>query len=78
MTHVSSIAGECFQLGLWAPAEGQVEVRMACIEGRRDEDEPVAWPVSMETLEAKLEQAFDLATAWMAPSTRYFHSSAPN
>jgi hypothetical protein len=70
--YVSSIAGECFQIWVESPTEGQVALHAACIEGRKDSEPPTNWLVAATELEKSLENAFETVLQWMRPSTRHF------
>ena len=54
----SSKAGECFQIWIDPPGEGQICVHAAGIEGRKENDAPEDWCVSISDLEAALEYVF--------------------
>lgn len=56
--YVSSIAGECFQIWIEAPRDGQVRIHAAGIESRRDDEPPQDWCVPVSDFEAALEDAF--------------------
>ena len=70
--HVSSKAGECFQISIDPPENGQTCVYARCIEGRNDTDDPETWPTSTSDLDAALEKAFQRVIERMAPSQRYY------
>ena len=70
--HVSSVAGECFQIWIEYPVGGLVAVHADCLEGRRDTLEPQDWMVTIDDIEQALEDVFEAVSDWMAPSTRYF------
>jgi hypothetical protein len=70
--YVSSEAGECFQISIDAPQSGRVGVRIACVEGRRDNDPRRELVVAVTEIGSALEDALKSAIEWMAPSTRHF------
>ena len=72
--YVSSKAGECYQIWVDRPVGDKVEIRAACIEGRRDtEEEPLqSWQVSISELDSALEEALQSVVEWMKPSERYY------
>jgi hypothetical protein len=70
--HVSSVAGECFQIWIEPAAEDHLSVYAAGIEGRKEDAPPVHWRVPISGLEAALETAFETVIGWMAPSERYY------
>ena len=69
--HVSSIAGECFQIWIEYPVGRLVAVHADCVEGRREDLEPQNWMVDIDDIERTLEEVFQTVSDWMAPSTRY-------
>jgi hypothetical protein len=66
--YVSSVAGECFQIWIEAPAKGHVRVYAAGVDSRRDNDPAKTWSVSVANLGQALEEAFQTVIGWMVPS----------
>jgi hypothetical protein len=74
--YVSSKAGECFQIAIDAPNNGQVQVMARCIEGRTANDlDGQVWTTTEVDLDTALEGVFQTVVAWMAPSKRYYGST---
>jgi hypothetical protein len=69
--HVSSKAGECFQIWIDPPVGGGVCVHAACIEGRGDNEPPQDWNTTEAGLQATLDSIFQTVVGWMAPSERF-------
>jgi hypothetical protein len=70
--HVSSEAGECFQIWIHPPAEGRVCIAARCIEGRGDDEDGQTWSVPIEEISAGLKAAMRTVVGWMAPSRRHY------
>ena len=73
--YLSSIAGECFQIFVDPPVDGQVFVYAAGIEGRRENDPPRRLVGPAEGVGALLETAIEMVREWMLPSERYYPDS---
>jgi hypothetical protein len=71
--HVSSVAGECFQVSIAPPVKGRVALRARRIEGSRDPAPERDWSVPVGELGAGLEEVFQTVLAWMKPSERFYH-----
>ena len=69
--YVSSMTGECFQIWIDPPADDQICVYAACIEGRREHDPPRTWRIPIADLEATLDSALQTVAGWMQPSERF-------
>src|SRR6266852_915950 len=69
--YVSSVSGECFQIWIDPPEEGQTCVYAACVVGRREDDLPETWRIAVTGLRAAIDSAFQTVTDWMAPSKRF-------
>ena len=76
--YVSSISGECFQIWIEPPEEGQIHVYVGCVEGRREDDPDETWRSAVSDLGATLDRAFQTVTDWMAPSKRFFPPETSN
>lgn len=70
--YVSSVAGECFQIWVEDPTEGQVKLHAACIEGRMESEPQTSWLLTEADLDGALENALQTVFGWMRPSTRHF------
>jgi hypothetical protein len=70
--HVSSKAGDCFQMWIEPPADGQIRVHAALVDGQRLNEPSRDRHVPISDLDAALEDAFATVTGWMVPSERYF------
>jgi hypothetical protein len=69
---LSSVSGECFQIWIDPPEEGQTCVYAACLVGRREDDLPETWRIAVTGLRVAIDSAFQTVTDWMAPSKRFF------
>ena len=69
--YVSSLAGECFQIWVEPPLDGQVKLHAAYVEGPREIEPAKDWTVAISDLSATLEEAFDTVQMWMEPSKRF-------
>jgi hypothetical protein len=69
--YVSSKAGECFQIWVDPPVNGQFVVHAACVEGRREDEAPRDWHAAATGLQATLDTVFQAVLGWMAPSERF-------
>jgi hypothetical protein len=72
ITHLSSVAGDCYRISVGEPVEDLVSVQVVCIEGSREIDLPRIWTSSIADLGSTLEQVLTTVVDWMAPSVRYF------
>ena len=69
--HVSSLAGECFQIWIECPVNDFVAIHADCVEGRRANTPPENWLVRVREIDTALEHAFERVIARMAPSSGY-------
>jgi len=69
--YTSSKSGECFQIWIDPPLDGQICVHAAGVVGRRVDDPPEDWCVPLLDLDAALEDAFAAVIRWIAPSERF-------
>lgn len=69
--YVSSKAGECFQFWLDEPANGQIGIYAAGVDGRWVSEPARDWCVPVSDLSAALEEAWATVIGWMMPSERY-------
>ena len=63
--YISSEKGECFQIWVGQPESGQVSIHAADVETHLDETLRQDWSVSVENLEAALENALARVQSWM-------------
>lgn len=71
--YVSSKAGECYQIWIDPPDNGEIAVHAACVEGRRDTEGALQdWGAPISRLDSSLEAALRSVIEWMKPSERYF------
>ena len=62
--HTSNTRGECFQLVMRAPANGQVVIELFSIETMRDEELHQAWSVPVESINEALNRAWLVVEGW--------------
>lgn len=70
--YVSSKAGECYQIWIDPPKDGEIVVHAACVEGRRDTEGALQdWGTPISKLDSSLESALRSVIEWMKPSERH-------
>lgn len=70
--YVSSKAGDCFQMWIEPPADGQIRVHTALVDGQWLNEPATDWHVPISEIDAALEDAFATVVGWMVPSERYY------
>jgi hypothetical protein len=70
--YVSSEAGECFNISIGAPLNGEVSLLVWYVEGPKDPGPEQEWKVKTADIENALDEAFQTVLGWMKPSRRYF------
>lgn len=68
--YVSSKSGECFQIWVEPPTSEGLNVFLACIEGRRENEPPLDWRTPPRDIVSALEEAYQTLVLWMKPSER--------
>lgn len=71
--YLSSKAGECFQIWIDEPADGDnfVGLHTACVEGQGEDDPPRDWLVDIPNLTEALDYALAHVLDQMKPSVPY-------
>src|SRR5579864_1694874 len=69
--YTSSKAGDCFQIWIDLPADGQISVHAAGVDGQWTNEPGEDWRVPISDLDAALEDAFATVIGWMVPSERF-------
>jgi hypothetical protein len=70
--YVSGISGECFQIWIDPPENGQTYVYAGCVEGRREDDAYETWRIPVAGLRTALGSAFKpLQTGWHLQSASF-------
>jgi hypothetical protein len=72
--HLSSVAGECFQISIAPPVGGQVTLHARYLEGSKDPGPERSWSVPIGELGAGLEEVVQTVLTWMKPSVRSYPS----
>lgn len=64
--YTSSQRGECFQIWIDAPDDGQVSIHAAEVETIEDKEFKKDWKVEVSEIGSALEEAFHTVKLWMS------------